>query len=170
MKTVKSRIILLIVAMTLVLSLPIGLTLAYFSDHTGAVGGASIELGAQTVIHESTGENSKSVWIENTGDTKAVVRVAIYGPSGMTITPEEENADWVKNGDFYYYKNVLAPGETTKEGTLKAEVTLPGDGDLGDEYQIVVVQECAQAIYKLDSGVNVVTKPDGWDYIPPIEE
>lgn len=166
MKTVKSKTILLVITMMLVLSLTVGLTLAYFSDHTAAEGGSALVLGGSTEVREKTGENSKSVWIENTGETNVVVRVAIYGPTGMEITA---NSNWEFKDGFYYYKGILKPGDTTPQGSLEAKVTVPG-GDLGDEYQIVVIQECAQATYELNAGgENVVAAPEAWGYIPAIK-
>lgn len=165
MKTIKSRTILLVIALTLVLSLSVGLSLAYFSDYANAEGGAKLSLGATTEIDEEVDPDTgaKSVWVNNTGDTNVVVRVAIVGPTQMEVTAAE---NWVKNGDYYYYKKVLKPGESTKVDTLVAQVTLPAGTDLGDEYQIVVVHESAQPTY---DGENNVEKPEGWDYIPAIK-
>ena len=164
MKTVKKRTILLVIAMMLVLSMTLGLTLAYFSDHTEAKGGAMLALGAKDEIHERVDENSKSVWIENTGETNIVVRAAIYGPTQMKV--KADTSLWEENGGYYYYKQILKPGELTKEGSLVADTEFPEGTDLGPEFEIVVVQECAQAIY---GDGNIVSKPAGWNHIPTIQ-
>ena len=105
-------------------------------------------------------ENSKSVWIENTGETNIVVRAAIYGPTQMKV--KADTSLWEENGGYYYYKQILKPGELTKEGSLVADTKFPEGTDLGPEFEIVVVQECAQAIYD----GSTLLPPAGWDYVP----
>ncbi|MBQ6583485.1 MAG: hypothetical protein IJH77_06660 [Mogibacterium sp.] len=156
MKAVSRRTILLIIAAVLVLSLSMGLTAAYFSDYEGAKGGAMLHLGEKDEIKEEVDNDQKSVSIANIGETRVIVRVAIYGPAAMTVT---NSGEWVKSGDFYYYTKVLEPGAET-EGTLIANTgDYPAGTDLGSQYQIIVVQECKQVTY--DSSNNIVT-PDGW--------
>ena len=147
MKSIMKRKIMFVIAAVLVLSLSVGFAGAYFSDHEAAGGNAKIHLGGQSKITEEVDENSKSVQIENIGDTEIVVRVAIYGPTNMKIEASDE---WSKIGDYYYYKKVLKPGdpgEKTTKGSLVASTQFPAGTDLGDQYQIVVVQECEQARY-----------------------
>jgi predicted ribosomally synthesized peptide with SipW-like signal peptide len=161
MKTVKKKSILLVVAMMLVLSLTVGLTLAYFSDYEAAKGGASIALGGQTEIEENVTDKEKVVQINNIGETNVVVRVAIYMPEALEKVENSitfENAsDWVKDGGFYYYTKVLAPGESTSK--ITAKTTVPDDVQLGDNFDVVVVHESDQALYDES---NKVVLPDGW--------
>ena len=160
MKTVKKNIFLLVIAMVLVLSLTVGLTLAYFSDYTEAKGGAKLALGNTTEIKEDVTKDSKTVYVTNTGETNVVVRVMIVGPTGLKVTA---SGKWEQHGDYYYYKEILQPDKTT-EGTLVADTKdYPVGADLGDDYQIVVVHESAQPTY---DGSNKVKTPEGWDYIP----
>ena len=168
MKTVNSKR-LLVIALALVLSISIGLTFAYFSDYTAAQGKAVLALGGQTEIEENVDENSKTVSIKNTGETNVVVRVQIIGPTEMTI---DASSPWVEHDGWYYYKGILKPGENGEgektSGTLVAKTEFNTDGktDLGDKYQIVVVQESAQPTYDDN---DYVEKPDGWDWIPEIK-
>jgi predicted ribosomally synthesized peptide with SipW-like signal peptide len=149
MKTVKKKSILLVVAMMLVLSLTVGLTLAYFSDYEAAKGGASIALGGQTEIEENVTDKEKVVQINNIGETNVVVRVAIYMPEALEKVENSitfENAsDWVKDGGFYYYTKVLEPKKSTS--TITAKTTVPDDVQLGDSFDVVVVHESDQALY-----------------------
>lgn len=147
MRSVMKRNLIFVIATVLVLSLSAGFASAYFSDHEAAQGAATIHMGGQSKIVEEVDENSKSVQIENIGDTEIVVRVAIYGPTNMKIEASDE---WTKIGDYYYYKKVLKPGdpgEKTTEGSLVASTQFPAGQDMGDQYQVVVVQECEQAHY-----------------------
>lgn len=161
MKTVKKKSILLVVAMMLVLSLTVGLTLAYFSDYEAAKGGASIALGGQTEIEENVTDKEKVVQINNIGETNVVVRVAIYMPEALEKVENSitfENAsDWVKDGGFYYYTKVLEPKKSTS--TITAKTTVPDDVQLGDSFDVVVVHESDQALY---GESNKVVLPDGW--------
>ena len=151
MKTVKrSKIYLLVVALVLVLSLTVGLTMAYFSDYTEAKGGVTVALGGETEINEKPNDDNKVISITNTGDTDVIVRVAVYGPTAIKYS---ESSDWAKNGDYVYYTKVLPAGETTSEITASWDVPT----DLGDDYNVIVVQESNQAVYDKDG--NIV-KPD----------
>ena len=124
--------------------------MAYFSDHTEAKGGKQIALGGQTKINEDPYDGYKEIKIENTGDTDVVVRVAVYGPTAITYTPDVAD-DWKQEGDYIYYTKVLpAKSETSK---IKASWTVPAD--LGDDYNVVVTHESEQAVY--NEGGSVVT-------------
>ena len=62
MKAVKRRTVLLVVAIALVLSMTVGLAMAYFSDSTEVEGGLTVTLGGETKI----GNNciiGGSVWL-----------------------------------------------------------------------------------------------------------
>lgn len=173
MKTDKNKKFLLAAAFAMVLSLSVGLTMSYFSDYTSAEGGSKLVLGATSKIVESVDENEKSVQIQNNGETNAVVRVAIYGPSAMQVNYDE--SVWEYKDGFYYYKGILAPdesgagnGDITPAGTLVANTQYPAGTDLGEEYQIVVVQECIQPTYVQDGDDLIVDTPAAWGYIPRI--
>ena len=158
MKAVKRRIILLVVASALVLSLTVGLALAYFSDSTAAEGGKPVTLGGQTTIVEQQKDNSKVIRIQNTGETDVVVRVAVYGPTEIKYT----GSGWTKSGDFWYYDKVLPVGATSDPITATWEVPK----DLGDDYNVVVVQESDQVVYNAS---GKIVKPDtkpAWAVVP----
>ena len=144
MKTVMKRNVLFVIAAVLVLSLSVGFASAYFSDYEAANGSATVKLGGKTQIVEDWPDGDKSVQIKNIGETEVVVRVAIYGPAGMKITTPGNK--WVKQGDYYYYNGVLKPNELTPEKSLIASVKEIKD-DLGDNFDIVVMQESKQAPY-----------------------
>lgn len=162
MKTVTRKTILLVITLVLVLSVSVGLTLAYFSDYEQAQGEKVLNLGAQTEIDEDVTDNSKAVVIRNTGDTVVLVRVGIYGPDGMKIDPLDESL-WKKGTDgFYYYATALNPGDATKEKALVATVKdIPLD-KAGPEFDIVVVHETVQLAYDKDGNAIV---PEGWEIV-----
>lgn len=169
MKTVMKRKILLVIAAVLVLSLSVGFASAYFSDHEAAQGAAKIKLGGQTEIIEGWDDGIKHVSIKNTGDTEMIVRVAIYGPDGENAKMSVTKGDtWEKSGEYYYYKAILQPGDQTPMDDLIAKVVFKEgtEADLGDNYDIVVIQDSAQPTYEGNN--NKVAKPAGWDYVPEL--
>ena len=155
MKTVRRNTILLTIALVLVLSLAIGLTMAYFSDHTEAKGGVTVTLGGETTIDEEQGDGYKIIKINNTGSTDVVVRVAVYGPGEITFS----NANgWTQSGDYVYYTKVLPAGQSTS--AIRASWD---EVDTDDDYDVVVIHESEQAVYNEDGTVQA---PAGWAVTP----
>lgn len=85
-------------------------------------------------------DNSNYV-IKNTGTTDAYIRVFLAFEGGeATITNMGDN--WIKNGDYYYYTDIVSVnGVTTSIGTLS------GDGSL------ILYAESIDAKYVNDDGV-----------------
>ena len=152
---------------------------AYFSDYETALGEVPVYLSGRTEVKESVADGKKTISIINTGNSTVVVRAQVYGPDIMQVSFEKDS-DWDKTqADYYYYKSVLAPGESTSEIYAEVNIKNPTEQEeaalatLGDQFEIVVVQESAPAVYDEN---NVVMKPvfyvDGvektWDYIPVI--
>lgn len=177
MKTMIKNKILIVIASVLVLSLSVGFASAYFSDHEAAQGAATIQLGGQTEIEEGWKDGIKHVSIKNIGETEVIVRVAIYGPNSedakLSVTA---TGNWVDGGDgYYYYKEILQPGDpgdATPLDDLTAKVVFKEGADLGDNFDIVVMQESAQPTYEyVEVGgtfKNKVVPPAGWDGMPTI--
>lgn len=154
----------------------VGTTLAAWnavntSDHvvsTAAVTGKIIEKydGAEGIYPGNTTE--KVVNVQNTGSADSVVRVKVEKSWGETRDEDgnlqvndklstdnlliDYNTEyWIydENDGYFYYKGVLAPGETTVEPLFK-EFTV--DKTTGSEYSgmtadIIVKMECVQAAY-----------------------
>jgi predicted ribosomally synthesized peptide with SipW-like signal peptide len=154
MKAFNKKSILTVIAAALVLSLSMGLTFAYFSDFEAAKGGAQLTLGSQTHIDEEVSDKGKTIVIQNTGTTDVVVRVGVYGPSTMSVT-DVSGDKWEYDNGFWYYTEVIkVDGESTR---LVAEIKAP-KGQI-DNFDVVVVQECAQVVYDEDGNIKV---PEGW--------
>ena len=156
-----NRTTMMIFALVLSLSVTIGGTLAYFSDHEAASGGATLNLGGKTEMKEGESSKEKDIVITNTGKTNMLVRVGIYGPDEMAAV--EFSGDWQYNSKdgMYYYKKVLEPGTDTSASKLKSSMKFNWEGDEPDyEFEVTVVHESAQLLF--DEKGNVVT-PDGWD-------
>jgi predicted ribosomally synthesized peptide with SipW-like signal peptide len=154
MKAFNKKSILTVIAAALVLSLSMGLTFAYFSDFEAAKGGAQLTLGSQTHIDEEVSDKGKTIVIQNTGTTDVVVRVGVYGPSTMSVT-DVSGDKWEYDNGFWYYTEVIkVDGESTP---LIAEIKAP-KGQI-DNFDVVVVQECAQVVYDEEGNIKV---PEGW--------
>lgn len=153
---------LLVIAIALVLSLSVGLTLAYFSDYNAAKGGTGIALGGKTELIDDYNSDEKTVVIKNTGDVDVIARVAVYAPVVGNQTVSVAGTNWVKDGEgdkayWYYTKVIPAKGQSEP---LKIDTRyLKKDADLGDVAQIIVTHESVQAV-KNASGKYVV--PSDW--------
>lgn len=167
MKAVKRNKILLVVALTLVLSLTVGLTLAYFSDYTEAKGGKTVTLGGRTEIHEVPHENFKDITIENTGETDVMVRVAVYGPGEIKYPEEVEG--WTDGGDGYWYYDYVLPPDAGKDTTttLTASWTVPKD-QAGD-YNVVITQESEMVVYNSTGSIMTPETDPAWKIVPKVQ-
>ena len=163
MRERKGKSLIALLAVLVLLVSTVGITVAYFSDRDATAGALTISLTPDTTIHEGTSDEQKDVTIENTGDTDVVVRVQLFGPEGMVVTPGD---GWVQSTDgWYYYNEVLAAGGETKTA-INAKIEFTGTdeeiarqkAELGDNYQITVIHEASVATYAGDA----VDTPDGW--------
>ena len=156
MKTViNKKAVLLAISFALVLSLSVGMAFAYFSDYTTAKGGATITLGGQTDIDEEVVDKTKTISIENTGQTDVVVRVKIFG---QTTIDEVGNGWTLEDDGYWYYNKVLKPTEPNKSTTNIVATAVAPEGQV-DNYDVVVVHESAQVTYGTDGKIKV---PTGW--------
>ena len=161
MKTVNKKS-LLVIAITLVLSLSVGLTMAYFSDYNAARGGRGIALGGKTELHDDYDASKKTVVIANTGETDVIVRVAVYAPvlsDGQTVTVSGSNWAMEGSGDtaYWYYTQVLPVGQSTSPLTVNTEYMI--NADLGNTAEVIVTHESVQAVK--DANGNYAL-PAGW--------
>ena len=164
MKKINKKI-LLVISVMLVLTLSVGLTLAYFSDYTPAKGGKTIALNGKTEIHEEQPrDDMKVVTIENTGDTPVMVRVAVYAPADSATGG---GTDWEKGDDGYYYYMKVIPahaGDDSFSSALTVTWTVPKD--LGDDYSVVVAQESEMVVYGENGNIVDPGTTPAWAKIP----
>ena len=145
-----------LLAVLLCLSVSIGAAVAYFSDYEEAAGAAEVKLGEQTELTEGNDGDNKHIVVKNTGETNMIVRVAVYG-SDEYMDVSYSKDDWQKIGDFYYFKKVLLPQESTS--AIDATVKTEWQGKKPDyDFDVTVVHEAAQAVYDRDKLVS----PEGW--------
>lgn len=152
MKKAMNKKVLAIAAILLVLVTAVGVAGAFFSDYDHGVGQATINIGGQTTIDENVQGAQKTIKIHNNGGGEVFVRVAIYGPEdkGMTVTA---GTGWNKNGDFWYYQNVLPAGGDTS--AIVADISkVPVTVDLS-ELDIIVTHQSVPAVYDVEGKADM---------------
>ena len=78
---------------------------------------------------EGVTEITKKVVLKNTGKKPTKVRVSVrFSTSEMLPFTEIDynTAKWEKDGDWWNYKDIIAPGETTEPLFTKLTITKPG--------------------------------------------
>ena len=156
-KIMNKRTIIFVLLAALIFST--GVAYAYFTDYEQAKGGAAIYLNGQTIIEEEAKNDQKTVRIYNNGKTDVIARVAIYGDF-ITETAKVES-DWDRDGEFWYYRKILHPGESTSDIVANIDVTAAEAA--GHDLEIIVVHESSRVLYDGTEANNVV-KPNGWTY------
>lgn len=154
----KKRLLLTTVIVLAVLLACTCVAFAYFTDYEDAHGGAVLRLEGESELHETPEDDKKIISIENTGETDIIVRVAVFGDY---VTEEADEEDWIKDGDYWYYKHILEPGKSTSE--IIANIDTKKAKEDGHDFEIVVVHEIERVTYD-GTEENKVVKPEGWTY------
>ena len=144
----KKTVWLTAVAVALAGSMTIHSAIAYFTTYATASGSHTISIGSKTDIVEEFDNWTKHIQIQNTGENECFVRVKVFCGSQFTVQFSGEAGAWEERDSdgYWYYNDILPAGGMTKE--LLAEITIPED--LKDSFNVVVIQECTQVLYKDD--------------------
>lgn len=156
----KNRKIVVLSAAALVLagSMTIHSAMAYFTTNVSAQGGYTLSLGSKTEIEENVEAMTKHIAIKNTGEADCYVRVKVFCGEEFKIQYSGEEGKWTQKDDgYWYYSDIVAPGEKTSE--LLAKIEVPEDRK--EDFDVVVIQECAPVIYDEDGNPTV-----NWDLKP----
>lgn len=158
-KLKNSRVIVLLAALLLFSALAVGGTVAWLTADTGKVANTFTPSHVTCTVEESfnsaTGLKS-NVNVKNTGNTEAYIRVklvtyrvnnACQHIGGIAEVPRfDPGTGWEKNGEYYYYKHPVKPGEKPA-ADLISSINLTGsytDAD-GGKQVIEVMAEAIQA-------------------------
>lgn len=179
----KRKLIIVSILVIILATLTTG-TLAYFNATTIAhnvitSGGVDIELkewanGDKTETFEDLegvmpgATVTKIPEVKNAGANPVFVRVSVeksivlagQGEVDLSLLRLDLNTkDWTEKDGYYYYKEILAPGETTEP--LFTTVTF--DVTMGNEYQNAkaYIDLEAQAVQSANNGTDPV-KAEGW--------
>ena len=162
-------------------------TVAYFTAQetaynvitTGALAMRLVEEGADGKPFPKEGitgvlpnmDVTKKAYVENTGDVDMYVRIALDTnvesmqegggalPFDDHISLDINTEDWTKQGDYYYYKKALKPGEATEP----LFTTVSFDAKMGNEYMNarVRIDVDAQAVQSKNNTDSPLTAA-GW--------
>lgn len=142
----KKSILLLILAVTMVLSTYIGSAMAYFTTYTEAKGGYVINLEGQIITREDFYEWTKHVTVVSTENSVPVyVRARAFAGDQYELTYSGNG--WSRGSDgFYYYNEILYGGQETPE-LLVHIGNIPEDAVEGDDFNVIVIYEYTPVQY-----------------------
>ena len=151
----KTKTILVLAAVVLMLACTVGGTLAFLITKTDSVTN-TFDPGKVTckVVEGSFTDNvstvKQNVTIKNTGNTKAWIRatvVANWVKDGKVVAPWTGSIDtptgWTKTGDYYYYGQKVDPDNETSQ--LIGSYAAPSDGPDGAHLEMTIVCQAVQA-------------------------
>ena len=144
-----------LVAMAMIITLSVAGTLAYFTAHTSAKGGVTLNLKfAQAEIEEEVNAEAgyKKIAVKNTGNVDCYVRVKAFAASECNLTyagssdgrMAVDTAKWNYNSEegYYEYKESLKPGAATD--AIFVCFTAPTDAL---SYNVIVIQEAVPVLH-----------------------
>ena len=148
----------LLLAVVLVIGCGLGGTLAWLSATTGEVVNTFTPAQVTTEIEEELDQGVKeNVTVQNTGDVEAYIRAkivvnwadaqgnisAVVPVAGTDYTMTLSETTWVQIGEYYYYKNSVAPGALTD--ALIDSCTPIGEAPEGYALQVIILAEGIQS-------------------------
>lgn len=182
-KSVKSKILTLLLAVLILTMFTVGGSLAYIVTHTDSIKNVFNPSTVTTTVTEEFENNKKtSITVKNTGDIDAYVRVKLVTYrvdengnhiGGTATIPSFTPANgWVKYDDCYYYTKPVEPGASTPslvgdDGIILQQYT---DADGGKQVIEVMAEgiqagqnapsDCGDAV-KQSWGVVITSNPAG---------
>lgn len=173
MKKINKKTLILALSLILCFSVSIGIATAYFTDYESAKGGAVLNLSGQTELKETVKDNNKTISIKNVGKTDMIVRVKVIGDTDKLRF--NEGANWIdKRGEdgWWYYGKILKGSPDGKNGESTTDLFAGVSGTAGEtDFDIVVVHEASRTVYDVDDeGNTVLVKPNGWIYVPAVQQ
>lgn len=160
MKKLSKKIVIYIVSLVVLLSVAVGLTVAYLVSKPDPIDNSFVPVSVScSVIDSDAGVGAKDVLVKNTGDVKAYARCvvvatwvnttdgAIYSTApilGIDYKLQMGSDNWILSSDgFYYYTQSVLSGSST--GTLISSVTEITVAPTGYELSISVYASMIQA-------------------------
>lgn len=151
----KNKRIILVAAIALMIcSVAVKPAMAYFTATTDVEGGFIVSIGdGIPEIKEKVEDMTKKITIKNVGDYSIFVRAKAIYPDDVNITFEATDG-WSDGGDgYYYYRDPIAPGESTPEETpLTLKITR--EEDATGNFNVIIVQEAVKVMYDKDGNVD----------------
>lgn len=119
-------------------------------------------------------EFCKKPTVTNIGSNPAIVRAKVtfvkpgtvtpvgddFFPNGAPVLNEEENTKWFKDGEYYYYSEILeTSGEKSETNEIFTTVYIPdtwNNSDAGKEFDIIIYAEAVQAENLLEGDIVTI--------------
>ena len=139
-------------ALGMTAALTIESSLAYFTTYVSAGGSLTVNLGAETTIHEDVSNMTKHISIRNISQTNdCFVRVKVFYGGELAVDFNDESGNWyLGEDDYWYYRPILPaspdPDNPSLTTILDAKIIVPEGFDM-DSFNVVVIQECTPVIY-----------------------
>ena len=161
MKTKKSLI--LLASLAAILLMGVGATLAFLEDKSGPVENTFVPGNVAVTVQETFtqgGTEKKDVYIQNTGNVDAYIRVAIIptwedddgNPVGVSASLSDLNISWGsdkwKKADdgFWYYTSPVPAGDSTENLIASATVKTDSAGyNAGYKMNLQILAQGIQA-------------------------
>lgn len=179
MKNMKTKNLLLLISLAVLLLGAVGVTVAYLTTQTPPIENTftPAEVGVE-VTDKVEGNTKKDVEVSNTKDVPVFVRVAVvanwcdengnplaYGEdaSGKPISPwndyegieREAEGKWTRNGNYFYYNGVVSGNSSV---TFFDEYEAP-NGPVGAHLEMDIIAQAIQA-------EPTTAAQEAWGYVP----
>lgn len=152
----KKKIVSIALACALFAVAVAGGTLAYFTaddakENNFTVGNAAIELqepswNADNAKDMYPGQTiAKDPQVQNTGKNPVFIRVKVVDPKDVNVTYNEMSDKWAQEGEYYYYKESVAPGATTEPLFKSFTLSTATENGIDNAQQIKVKAEAVQS-------------------------
>lgn len=168
----------LFASLVLLIALTVGTTVAFLMDDTNTVENTFQPAQVSCAIQETfDGSTKQNVYAQNTSNIDAYIRAEILvnwvkkdgnaykivpKPTGYGNTEFQLGQNWVKDGEYYYYTEKLAPGEKTTDLIDRIAPTKDGteySPTENDTYflQVEIIAEAIQA-----DGLDAASAQKAW--------
>lgn len=142
-----NRLILVAAAIALIGGLAVKPAIAYFTDTATVSKTIPISIGDVELpeMDDDVNHMIKTIAISNTGDYDIFVRAKALYPD-TCIIEKQTSTNWSDlDGGYYYYSEILKPGEKTEDLNLKIDF----DGSTSD-FNVIIIQEATKVLYDED--------------------
>lgn len=120
--------------------------IAYFTDTISKDGKILVTLGDGELdeIDENVTAMVKRISIKNTGAYDVFVRAKAIFPAGIEVEKEESTGWGDLTDGYYYYDEIVSPGESTERLNLKIT------SSIDDDFNVIIIQEATKVLYDAD--------------------
>ena len=167
------RAVALLVSLTVLLTVAVGVTIAFVADKTSTVKNNFKPSKVTCAVTKDA--NDYIYTAQNTGDTTAYIRVAVVVnwvdksngqvyAKAPTYKVNPSNTNWILGADgYYYYKMPVAAGANIEETLTVTEVSTAPDAVYSLRVEVIAsaIQATVTAVNQWSNGVATATADGG---------